>query len=148
MTQRSMQSRSRAAFLAMASLGLMFPHLSCGEGGLHKVNHVIIIMQENHSFDNYFGALALAATTLLPAVRKTTTAVSMDSPASSTPAATLSARTATRMKTARSSRFFRTHAAASSRTSTTHGSQPIAKPTSITPTTVSRISSLTARAHQ
>jgi phospholipase C len=60
MTQRSMQSRSRAAFLAMASLGLMFPHLSCGEGGLHKVNHVIIIMQENHSFDNYFGALALA----------------------------------------------------------------------------------------
>jgi phospholipase C len=38
----------------------MLSHLSCGQGGLHKVNHVIIIMQENHSFDNYFGALALA----------------------------------------------------------------------------------------
>ena len=28
--------------------------------GLHKVKHVIIVMQENHSFDNYFGALAYA----------------------------------------------------------------------------------------
>jgi phospholipase C len=28
--------------------------------GLAKVNHVIIAMQENHSFDNYFGVLALA----------------------------------------------------------------------------------------
>ena len=28
--------------------------------GIHKVNHVIVIMQENHSFDNYFGALAYA----------------------------------------------------------------------------------------
>ena len=26
--------------------------------GLNKVNHIIIVMQENHSFDNYFGALA------------------------------------------------------------------------------------------
>jgi phospholipase C len=60
MTQRSKQSHSRVAFVALASLGLMLPHLSCGEGGLHKVKHVIIIMQENHSFDNYFGALALA----------------------------------------------------------------------------------------
>jgi phospholipase C len=60
MTQRSMQSHSRAAFLAMAFLGLMFPHLSCAGGDLHKVQHVIIVMQENHSFDNYFGALALA----------------------------------------------------------------------------------------
>jgi phospholipase C len=60
MTQRFMQSHSRTGFLAMAFLGLMFPHLSCGEVGLHKVNHIIIIMQENHSFDNYFGVLALA----------------------------------------------------------------------------------------
>jgi phospholipase C len=30
------------------------------DGGLHKVKHVIIVMQENHSFDNYFGALAHA----------------------------------------------------------------------------------------
>jgi phospholipase C len=31
------------------------------EGGdIHKVKHVIVLMQENHSFDNYFGALAYA----------------------------------------------------------------------------------------
>ena len=28
--------------------------------GLNKVNHIIIVMMENHSFDNYFGALAYA----------------------------------------------------------------------------------------
>ncbi|HEY2647355.1 MAG TPA: alkaline phosphatase family protein [Candidatus Acidoferrales bacterium] len=28
--------------------------------GLQKVNHIIIVMQENHSFDNYFGALVYA----------------------------------------------------------------------------------------
>jgi len=28
--------------------------------GLQKVNHIIVLMQENHSFDNYFGALAYA----------------------------------------------------------------------------------------
>jgi phospholipase C len=27
---------------------------------LHKVNHIIIVMQENHSFDNYFGVLPYA----------------------------------------------------------------------------------------
>jgi phospholipase C len=30
------------------------------DGGIHKVKHVIVVMQENHSFDNYFGALAYA----------------------------------------------------------------------------------------
>ena len=30
------------------------------EGDPHKVKHVIVIMQENHSFDNYLGALAYA----------------------------------------------------------------------------------------
>src|SRR5215470_9217146 len=30
------------------------------EGDIHKVKHIIILMQENHSFDNYFGALAYA----------------------------------------------------------------------------------------
>jgi phospholipase C len=30
------------------------------EGNLRKVKHIIIVMQENHSFDNYFGALAYA----------------------------------------------------------------------------------------
>ena len=28
---------------------------------LRKVNHIIIVMQENHSFDNYFGVLAYAS---------------------------------------------------------------------------------------
>ena len=31
-----------------------------GAKGLAKVKHVLILMQENHSFDNYFGALAYA----------------------------------------------------------------------------------------
>ncbi len=30
------------------------------EGNPHRVKHIIIVMQENHSFDNYFGALAYA----------------------------------------------------------------------------------------
>lgn len=30
------------------------------DGNLHNVKHIIIIMQENHSFDNYFGVLAYA----------------------------------------------------------------------------------------
>jgi phospholipase C len=33
---------------------------SLPDGGLHKVNHIIVVMMENHSFDNYFGALAFA----------------------------------------------------------------------------------------
>jgi phospholipase C len=32
-----------------------------GDGSLSNVNHVVIIMQENHSFDNYFGVLPYAA---------------------------------------------------------------------------------------
>ena len=31
-----------------------------GRSGLSKVNHIIIVMMENHSFDNYFGALTYA----------------------------------------------------------------------------------------
>src|SRR5262249_45204793 len=30
------------------------------DGNIQNVNHIIIVMQENHSFDNYFGALAYA----------------------------------------------------------------------------------------
>ncbi len=32
---------------------------------LQNVNHIIIVMQENHSFDNYFGALAYALAALI-----------------------------------------------------------------------------------
>jgi phospholipase C len=35
-------------------------HHAAADGDLHKVNHVIVVMQENHSYDNYFGALAYA----------------------------------------------------------------------------------------
>jgi phospholipase C len=30
------------------------------EGDPHRAKHVIVIVQENHSFDNYFGSLAYA----------------------------------------------------------------------------------------
>jgi phospholipase C len=40
------------------------------EGNLHKVNHIIIVMQENHSFDNYFGVLPYVAGTPLSQVRQ------------------------------------------------------------------------------
>ena len=45
--------------VAMAALGLSVA-TARAEGNVHKVNHVIIIMQENHSFDNYLGALPYA----------------------------------------------------------------------------------------
>lgn len=48
---------ARASLLAaIAALALSLPAFA--DGNLHKVNHIIIAMQENHSYDNYFGALA------------------------------------------------------------------------------------------
>jgi phospholipase C len=41
---------------SLAALGL-FVATARADGDLRKLNHVIIVMQENHSFDNYFGAL-------------------------------------------------------------------------------------------
>ena len=37
------------------------PHTARADGNLQHVKHIIIVMQENHSFDNYFGVLAYAA---------------------------------------------------------------------------------------
>src|SRR5262245_9567834 len=31
-----------------------------GHGDIHRVKHVIVVMMENHSFDNYFGVLPYA----------------------------------------------------------------------------------------
>ena len=31
------------------------------DGNLNNVNHIIIMMQENHSYDNYFGVLGYVA---------------------------------------------------------------------------------------
>ncbi|HTB92959.1 MAG TPA: alkaline phosphatase family protein [Candidatus Sulfotelmatobacter sp.] len=50
----------RAALFLPLILGLMAVAPANGDGNLKKVKHVVVIMQENHSFDNYFGALAYA----------------------------------------------------------------------------------------
>jgi phospholipase C len=46
--------------LAMGGFGASLAH---ADGHLHKVKHIIIVMQENHSFDNYFGVLPYAVGT-------------------------------------------------------------------------------------
>ena len=46
--------------VAAAMVSLLLCTSAFADGNLNKVNHVIIVMQENHSFDNYFGALAYA----------------------------------------------------------------------------------------
>jgi phospholipase C len=51
--------RRLAFFLPLAIVMLGSRPLQA-EGNPHRVKHTIIIMQENHSFDNYFGALAYA----------------------------------------------------------------------------------------
>src|SRR6185437_5398732 len=69
---RSLARLAPVAALSLAALSLVAactgsssapahesPRFSRG-GDIYKVNHVIIVMMENHSFDNYFGALAYA----------------------------------------------------------------------------------------
>ena len=46
--------------LAASGFGASLAH---ADGPLHKVKHIIIAMQENHSFDNYFGVLPYAVGT-------------------------------------------------------------------------------------
>jgi len=41
-------------------LSIFVPRQVLADGDVHKVKHIIVVMQENHSFDNYFGALAYA----------------------------------------------------------------------------------------
>jgi phospholipase C len=43
-----------AALGALAAFGASTAHAKAA-GGIHKIRHVVIIMQENRSFDNYFG---------------------------------------------------------------------------------------------
>ena len=56
--------RFRQLLLAALFLPLILGFLAAApahaDGDLKKVKHVVVIMQENHSFDNYFGALAYA----------------------------------------------------------------------------------------
>jgi len=48
------------AFLGTLATCLFTPQTTFADGNLRHVNHIIIVMQENHSFDNYFGALPYA----------------------------------------------------------------------------------------
>ena len=48
-----------AVFLMIASC-LLICSCAPADAGLQRVNHIVIVMQENHSFDNYFGVLAYA----------------------------------------------------------------------------------------
>src|SRR5579859_3198743 len=50
----------RAALFLPLILGSLAVAPANADGNLKKVKHVVVIMQENHSFDNYFGALAYA----------------------------------------------------------------------------------------
>src|SRR5439155_2726961 len=52
-----------AATAAMFALLVATDGAVNAEGNLHNVNHIIIVMQENHSFDNYFGVLPYASGT-------------------------------------------------------------------------------------
>jgi len=48
--------RGAALIFCLALLG-GYAGAAHAKGNLHRVNHIIIVMQENHSFDNYFGVL-------------------------------------------------------------------------------------------
>jgi len=58
-------SGSRIVLAATAAiLGLLVATGAArAAGNLQHVNHIIIVMQENHSFDNYFGVLPYASGT-------------------------------------------------------------------------------------
>jgi len=45
---------------ACAALFFVGAPSATADGDLRKVQHIVIVMQENHSFDNYFGTLAYA----------------------------------------------------------------------------------------
>jgi phospholipase C len=54
-------SKVQTAFLAALSVFCFsFARPALADGNLSNVNHIIVLIQENHSFDNYFGALAYA----------------------------------------------------------------------------------------
>jgi phospholipase C len=50
----------RAALLLSLAIGWLVGDPATADGDLKKVKHIVVIMQENHSFDNYFGALPYA----------------------------------------------------------------------------------------
>ncbi len=48
-------ARSLAMILTVLAMGLLAPVAHAEPEGIHKIQHVVIIMQENRSFDTYFG---------------------------------------------------------------------------------------------
>lgn len=54
-----MRHVSRSSLLNFAAV-LLTAAVAFADGNLNNVNHVVIVMQENHSFDNYFGVLPYA----------------------------------------------------------------------------------------
>jgi phospholipase C len=44
-----------AGVFAVLTPALTSPAAQAAPEGIHKIEHVVMIMQENHSFDNYFG---------------------------------------------------------------------------------------------
>lgn len=52
--------RQKAALFLLLLLATAGVKPVFASGDPHKVKHIVVIMQENHSFDNYFGALAYA----------------------------------------------------------------------------------------
>jgi phospholipase C len=56
-----MSRNLRIACFAIALLiGMSAPTVTLADGNLQNVEHIIIVMQENHAFDNYLGVLAYA----------------------------------------------------------------------------------------
>ena len=55
-----MAKKRFAWLLIVAGTIVLAPRTSFADGNLQNVKHIIIVMQENRSFDNYFGVLALA----------------------------------------------------------------------------------------
>ncbi|HEY3974926.1 MAG TPA: alkaline phosphatase family protein [Candidatus Sulfotelmatobacter sp.] len=59
-THRKILRKLPTLFIALTTLVCLQVSIALADGNVKKVNHIIIVMQENHSFDNYFGALAYA----------------------------------------------------------------------------------------
>lgn len=55
-----LRNSSIPALCLATIVSVLASHAAFADGNLKKVNHIIIVMQENHSFDNYFGVLAYA----------------------------------------------------------------------------------------
>jgi len=55
-----MQRKVYCTAFFLLFLGLRPAVANTGDSSLQRINHIIIVMQENHSFDNYFGVLAYA----------------------------------------------------------------------------------------